>query len=567
MTESAIRRIADELWDFQMKEAPQWSTFVGDTRWNDRLEERGPAARERRKAAAKAFLERTSAVPAEGLGEEDGITRAVLLRVLAETVESFDHHGWEWDFNQLSGLHIELQDLLAFHPQDTVKGVEDLLARFEAVPAAFEQLRGDMEDGLRSGRVLPRVAWARCVAQLRAFLETPADQTSFARAAANLPASITGADRERLSRSLRAAVDARVIPAYRGLHEFLTGPYEGKAREEVGVSAIPGGREAYAFAVRQQTTTELSPDAIHAIGLEQLEANKAEILAVARKKGHAGDLRSFLDSLLAEKRFRLETREQLLDRYRAILARMDGELPKWFGILPKTPYRVDPMPAYKEKDAPAAYYYPPSDDGKRPGIFFANLHDPPSWPTFNMETLSYHEAVPGHNCQIAVAMEQRGLPSLRRHGHFIAYVEGWAHYTERLADEMGMYSSDEDRVGMMADQAWRAARLVVDTGMHHLGWPRQKAVEVLRSIKTSPEAETHNEVDRYIVWPGQALSYKVGHLEILRLREEARAARGAAFDIRGFHDEVLRHGALPISVLQEVVGRWAAGGGAAGKTG
>ena len=552
-----MRKIAEELWEFQMREAPQWATFVGDARFNDRLEERGPAARERRKAAAKGFLARVRAVPAEGLDEEDSITRSVLLRVLAENVESFDHHAWEWDFNQLSGAHVELQDLLSFHPLDTVKGAEDLLSRFEAVPAAFDQLRGDMEDGLRSGRVLPRVAWERCVAQLRAFLDTPPERTSFGRTAANLPAAIAGPDRVRLSKALHDAAVAKVIPAYRGLHDFLAGPYAGKAREAVGVSAIPGGREAYAFAVRQQTTTDLSPDAIHAIGLEQLEANKAEILAIARKKGHEGDLRSFLDSLLAEKRFRLGTREQLLERYRAILARMDVALPKWFGLLPQTPYRVDPMPAYKEKDAPAAYYYPPSDDGKRPGIFFANLHDPPSWPTFNMETLSYHEAVPGHHFQIAVAMERRGLPALRRHGHFTAYVEGWAHYTERLADEMGMYSSDEDRVGMISDQAWRAARLVVDTGMHHLGWSRDRAVEVLRGIKTSPDAETLNEVDRYIVWPGQALSYKVGHLEILRLREEARAARGEADDIRAFHDEVLRHGALPISVLQEVVRRWA----------
>ncbi|NUN53221.1 MAG: DUF885 domain-containing protein, partial [Planctomycetaceae bacterium] len=394
------------------------------------------------------------------------------------------------------------------------------------------------------------------------FLDAPPEATSFGRAAANLPGSLPGPARERLSKALLAAATAKVIPAYRDLHSFLSGEYAGKAREAVGVHAIPGGREAYAFLVRQQTTTDLSPDAIHAVGLEQLEANKAEILSIARAHGHSGDLRSYLDGLLAERRYRLSTREELMERYRAILARMDRELPKWFGLLPRTPYRVDPMPAYKEKDAPAAYYYPPSDDGKRPGIFFANLHDPPSWPTFNMETLSYHEAVPGHHFQIAVALERTGLPSLRRHGHFTAYVEGWAHYTERLADEMGMYSSDEDRVGMLSDQAWRAARLVVDTGLHHLGWPRERALALLRSFKTSPDAETENEIDRYIVWPGQALSYKVGHLAIHRLREEARAAMGPRFDIRAFHDEVLRHGALPISVLEEVVRRWAAGGAA-----
>jgi prolyl oligopeptidase len=349
-----------------------------------------------------------------------------------------------------------------------------------------------------------------------------------------------------------------VVPAYRDFASFLAQEYGGRARSEVGVHAIPGGREAYAFAIRVQTTTDLTADAIHRIGLEELEKNKKEMLEIGARGGHAGDLRSYLDGLMADPRFRLKTREALLERYRAILERMDAALPGAFGILPETPYRVEGMPAYKEKDAPAAYYYPPSEDGKRPGIFFANLHDPPSWPTYEMETLSYHEAVPGHHLQIAVALERRHLPAVRRHSLYTAYVEGWAHYAERLAEEMGMFTADEDRVGMLAGQAWRAARLVVDTGMHHLGWPRERAVAVLREIKTGPEQETQNEIDRYIVWPGQALAYKVGHRKILELREEARAALGDRFTLAGFHDEVLRHGALPLSVLEEVVRGWAA---------
>lgn len=559
MPDSPIRRLAEEAWDLQMRESPTWATFVGDPRFNDRLEERGPAARERRKAALGALRAKVEAVPAAGLDEQDAITRAVLLRHGSEGVEAFDHHGWEWDFNQLNGIHVELQDLLSFHPKETVKGVEDLLARYEAIPAAFEQLQGDLRDGLRSGRVLPRVAWERCVAQLRDFLALPEGATTFERTAGNLPDALPGADRERLGKALAAAARGRVIPAYRAFHAFLDGEYRGKAREAVGVGAIPGGREAYAFAVRTQTTTDLDPAAIHAIGHEELERNRSEMLEIARRNGHGGDLRSYLDALGREPRHRLKTREELLERYRAILRRMDDVLPTAFGILPKTPYRVDPMPSFKEKDAPAAYYYPPSDDGKRPGIFFANLHDPPSWPTYEMETLSYHEAVPGHHLQIAIAMERPGLPAIRRHSLYTAYVEGWAHYSERLAEEMGMFSSDEDRIGMLAGQAWRAARLIVDTGMHALGWPRERAVALLREIKTGPEADVLNEIDRYIVWPGQALSYKVGHRCIAELREEARAAQGASFDLRAFHDEVLRHGALPLSVLQEVVRRWSAG--------
>ena len=560
MADGPVRRLADEIWEFQMREAPSWATFVGDPRFNDRLEERGPAARERRKAAVQGFLARWKDLPEEGLDEEDAITRSVLRRHLDESLEYFQHHGWEWEFNQLNGVHMEIQDLLSFHPLDTEKGAQDLLARYEAVPRALEEARGDLVDGLASGRVMPRVACDRCVAQLKTFLATPVAETTFGRTALDLPKRLPGAAGERLSKALLAAAEAKVAPAYRALHDFLAGEYAGKAREAVGVHAIPGGREAYDFAVRTQTTTDLRPDEIHRIGLEELEKNRAEMLDIAKRQGHGGDLRAYLDVLGKDPRFRLKTREELLDRYRAILKRMEEALPKAFGILPKTAYRVDPMPAFKEKDAPAAYYYPPSDDGKRPGIFFANLHDPESWPTFEMETLSYHEAVPGHHLQIAIALERRHLPSLRRHSLYTAYVEGWAHYSERLADEMGMFTADEDRIGMLAGQAWRAARLVVDTGMHHLGWTREKAVDLLRTIKAGPDHDVQNEIDRYIVWPGQALAYKVGHRKIAELREAARKRQGKAFDLRGFHDEVLRHGALPLAVLEEVLGRWTGGG-------
>jgi uncharacterized protein (DUF885 family) len=552
---AAVKRLAEDTWDFQMKEAPSWATFLGDRRFEDRLEERGPEARDRRLAAMKDLLARLKRIPPRGLGEEDAITRSVLRRMLEEGAEAFEHRSWEWELNQLNGLHVDLQDLLAYHPRQDAKGGEALLARYERVPASFLQLKGDLRDGIRSGRVVPRVAYDRCVGQFKAFLAAPAEKTTFGQAA-DLPKSVPAAARKRLSAALLDATRRLVVPAYRDFAAFLDTEYAGKARGEVGVRAIPGGREAYAFAVRTQTTTDLSPEEIHRIGHEELDRNKGEMLEIARRHGHTGDLRSYLDGLMKDPRYRLKTREQILARYRAILKRMDAALPTTFNILPKTPYRVEPMPAYKEKDAPAAYYYPPSDGGNRPGVFYANLHDPPSWPTYEMETLSYHEAVPGHHLQVAVAMEQRSLPFVRRHSFYTAYIEGWAHYTERLAGEMGMFSSDEDRVGMLAGQAWRAARLVVDTGMHFHGWPRERAVAVLREIKTGPESETQNEIDRYIVWPGQALAYKVGHRKIAGLRDGAMRELGGAFDLRGFHDEVLRHGALPLAVLDEVIARW-----------
>ncbi len=563
---SPVRALADEVWEFRMRESPWWATFLGDHRYDHLLEERGPAARERRGDASRSFLARLEAAPAAADGPEDAITRAILRRSLAEDIESLDHLSWEWDLNPLNGVHVELQDVVAFHPKEDEKGLRDLLARYEAVPAAMDQWMADLRDGLAHGRTAPRVAFDRVTAQLETFLRTPPADTPFGRPLSGIPATLPSPAREALAADLMGAVERSVFPAYARLRDFLRREYAGHARETVGVHAVPGGREAYAFRVRVETTTDLSPDAIHAIGLEELERNRAEILEVARRRGHGGDLRTYLDALSSDGRYRLATREALLERYGAILARMEAALPRAFGLLPAGRCRIEPLPAYKEKDAPAAYYYPPSQDGSRPGTFFANLHDPPSWPTFEMETLTYHEAVPGHHLQIAIAQERPDLPALRRHALPTAYVEGWAHYSERLADEMGMFSTDEDRVGMLLGQAWRAARLVVDTGMHHLGWTRDRAVELLRSIKVGPDADVQNEIDRYIVWPGQALAYKIGHRTIHGLREEARAALGDAFDLRAFHDEVLRHGALPLSVLGDVVRSWAArGGGAAAR--
>jgi uncharacterized protein (DUF885 family) len=280
------------------------------------------------------------------------------------------------------------------------------------------------------------------------------------------------------------------------------------------------------------------------------------MLEVARSLGHKGDLKSFLQSLRDDRRFRLATREEILARYRTICARMDARLPELFGRLPKTGYEVKAIEAYREKDAPAAFYQPAPEDRSRGGIYYANTNDPTSWPTFEFEPLCFHEAVPGHHLQIALAQETPGLPHLRRHGGFTAYLEGWAHYTERLADEIGMYSTPYDRIGMLSAQAWRAARLVVDTGLHALGWTRAQAVEVLSSIRAGAQSDVENEVDRYIVWPGQALAYKIGSRTILELRARTKARLGARFTLKGFHDEILRHGALPLALLEETVARW-----------
>jgi uncharacterized protein (DUF885 family) len=549
-----LATIAAETWDFRLRESPGYCTMLGLERGLDELDERGPAARQRREAACESLARRVEAVPPDALEGEDRLTRAILVRWLSETLEALQHRAWEWSLDPLMGAHLEAQALVGKHPLRTPEHARALASRFAAVPALLEQHAGDLRDGLASGRVAPQVAHARVLAQVRGFLATPVERTSFGRAAARVPAGLPGGD--ALRRDLFDRIERLIRPAYAAFLAFLEGEYAGRARAAVGVASIPGGEAAYAFAVRRHTTTTLSPERIHRLGAEELERNEAEMRAVARDAGWTGELRDLVDSMGRDPRFRLGTRDEVLDRYRSIARRAEARLAEAFGRLPRRGYEVRAIEDWREKDAPAAYYEPPSTSGDRAGVFYANTHAPESWPTYDMEALTFHEAVPGHHLQIALASETEGLPEIRRHAGFTAYVEGWAHYAERLADEMGLYSSPWDRLGMLAAQAWRAVRLVVDTGMHALGWSRDEALKAMRRVRSGPESDLANEVDRYVVWPGQALAYKVGQRTILDLRERARRRLGARFGLAAFHDEVLRHGALPLSLLEDVVRLW-----------
>jgi uncharacterized protein (DUF885 family) len=553
---AALEALAEEYWQFGLEESPITATFMGDRRGNGRLDERGPAARARRHARMLGFAARLEALPPVPPDGEPALTRQVLERNLADAVEEQRHHAWEHDVDQIFGLHLVVANVLSLQRLETPKDVDDVVQRLQAVPEVFLQWEGDLRDGLTSGRVPPLVAVDRVIGQLAALASAPAATSAYAEPATRLPAAWKAAEREQAAQRIRTTMEQAARPALTRMHAFFREHLRPRARTVPGLSTLPAGKDAYAFRVRQHTTTDLTPERIHAIGQEELDGNRREMLEVARSLGHKGDLRSFLDGMHADRRFRLATREQILERYRAICARMDARLPQLFGRLPKTPYEVRAIESYREKDSTAAFYQPPPEDGTRGGIYYANTHDPASWPTYEFEPLCFHEAVPGHHLQIALAQETPGLPSIRRHGGFNAYLEGWAHYTERLADEVGMYSTPYDRVGMLSAQAWRAARLVVDTGLHALGWSRAQAVEVLSSIRAGAQSDVENEVDRYTIWPGQALAYKIGSRTITALREKTRARLGARFSLAGFHDEVLRHGALPLSVLETIVGRW-----------
>ncbi|MBI3270127.1 MAG: DUF885 domain-containing protein [Planctomycetes bacterium] len=550
----ALARLAEEYWEEQMSSSPTWATYIGDHRYNDRLEEIGPAARARYTKVLDAFQARLAPIAAAQLGEADRILADLLARKFAMGIEEPRHKFYQWGIDQMYGPQVRLFELVNYHPMKTEKDLADYAARLEAFPRYFRQYVGDLREGLGEGRTATRVVCRRVLEQLDAQLAMPPEQCALHEAVDRIPAGWS--TRATIAARVEAAIRGPVYDALRSFRDFVKDEELPKAREEDGLWSLPGGDEAYRFRIRDHTTLDRSAEELHKIGLEELEAIQAEMLAIARRRGHTGDLNSFFEGLRKDPKNFSATREELLDGFRAILAKATAKLPRYFLKLPSIPCEVKAMEAYREKDSVAAFYYGPPDDGSRPGIFYANTYDLPARPRYNMTALTVHEAVPGHHLQIALALEQRSLPKVRRHEGFTAYVEGWALYSERLADEMGLYEDELSRVGMLTYQAWRATRLVVDTGLHAFKWPRQRAIDFMKSNLALGDTEVVNEVDRYIIWPGQALAYKVGQREILALRAEAQAKLGPRFDLREFHDVVLRNGAVPLPTLRGLVARW-----------
>lgn len=555
-THKEFEKLGKDYWEFVMKTNPTWATFLGDDRYDDQLEEFGPKIRAYKVKECQRFLNRLQKIDLTNLNTTEKVSYSILKRQMDEFLESQKFKDWEWNLDQLFGLHIQLMDLLEIHPLKTKKNYEDLLSRYKKFPKAFDQYVADLKDGLKSGRVAPYVAYDRIIDQLKQFTSKSPMETIFSRPLKNFPKSISKKDQKLLEKKFEKVITKDVFSAYQNFFEFLKKEYKGKARKEVGLSAFPDGKENYRFRVKHNTTTDKTPEELHQLGLDELEKNRQEILEIAKKMGHTGDLKSFLEKIKADRANYFTTSKELMEKHTVTLEKMKKLLPKYFGTLPKIPFEIKEMDKLKAASAPAAYYYPPTEDGSRPGIFWMNTLKPEDWANYSMETLAFHEAIPGHHLQIALATEQKNLPKFRRHSGFTAYIEGWAHYTERLADEMNAYSSDLQRVGMLMDQAWRAIRLVVDTGIHYLGWSREKALNFMRDTRTANEMEMNNEIDRYIVWPGQALAYKVGQRSIYDLREWAKKELKSQFDIREFHDVVLLNGAVPLTTLKEMIEAW-----------
>ena len=556
-TTRRLHALFAEEWDHDMRESPVWASELGDMRFADRWDDVSLAAQARRDAHDKAVLAKLADIPRSGLSREDALSYDLFKHRYEEAVEAQPFRLYLLPINQRGGIQTadEVGDALPF---TTRKHFADYNARLASFPRYMDQTIELLEEGVRTGITHPKVVMQRVVAQIdKQIVSDPTKSPFFEpyqKAAASTAASeVSPGEREQLASEAKRLIASSVVPAFQKLRAFWTTTYLPACKDEVGAWQLPDGKARYAHLVRSYTTTKLTPDEVHAIGLREVARIRGEMEAVKAKIGFKGTLKELFEQLRSDPGFYFESGAALLAAYRDLAKRIDPLLVNVFRKLPRTPYGVSAIPDSIAPDTTTAYYRPPAADGSRAGTYFVNLYEPKSRPKWEMVALTLHEAVPGHHLQIALAMEQENLPQFRRHADYTAFVEGWALYAESLGEEMGVYDDPYAKFGQLTYEMWRAVRLVVDTGIHHLKWDRQRAIEFFMENAAKSELDVVNEVDRYIAWPGQALAYKIGELKIKELRKKRSAELGARFDLKAFHEAVLRSGPLPLDVLEREV--------------
>ena len=550
---SPVDALSDRFWEGILELNPTTATVYGDERYADRLEDPSPAGRAKARRLMEATKVEAEAIPTTGLSIEDRITRDMLIVIADLSVEE-DEQGTHRlrVVDQIGGPQTLLPQICQFQSADTPERLEKFLARLRAYPAFMAANADILRESLATGLTAPRIVAERTVQQLKRLLAIPISE-------AIVPAMAKVASEEDRER-VRDVVRDEVYPADAAFLEVLRGKYLAATREEPGLWSAPNGDALYRTQIRAWTTLDLEPEDVHRIGLEELEVTEAGRREIAEGAGFGADTKAYRASLAADPTNQPGSKEELLARAREDIDRAMAVAPRYFGTLPKAGIEVRAVEEFKEKDAPFAYYFPPSTDGTRPGIYYANGYDLPSRKYTKLASTTYHEAVPGHHFQIALEMENPRLNTFRRLGARIvggAYVEGWGLYSEKLADEMGLFRNEAERFGMLDAVAWRAARLVVDTGLHALRWTREQSVDFLLEAGLS-ETDAVIETDRYIAWPGQALTYMIGCREIEKLRREIAIRDGSGFDLRAFHDALLGHGSLPLATLRRELPTWVA---------
>jgi len=552
----ALEAFLEAEWQRTLEENPTWASSLGDRRYDDRWPDLSLEGIEASHAADVAALEALRAIDAEALSGQARLSHEMYSKQLESSIDNHRFRRYLIPMNQRGGPQsaYELAERLPFATQ---ADYENWIRRMEAFGAYVDQTIALMSEGVNTGIVHPRIITARIADQVSTQAAVTAEDSPWLDPFARMPSAIDAPAAADLATRGRAAYASVVQPAYVRLDGFFRDIYLPAARDTVGVWDQPDGLEYYATRARDFTTTELTPEEIHEIGLAEVARIRAEMETIRTQVGFEGDLIAFFEHLRTDPRFYYETPEELFEAYLAASKRVDPELVKLFGRLPRMPYGVRPIPESIAPDTTTAYYSRPAADGSRAGYYYVNLYRPEVRPKYEIEALTIHEAVPGHHLQIALAQEIEGLPAFRRYGGVTAFVEGWALYSESLGPELGMYTDPYSKFGQLTYEMWRAVRLVVDTGLHAMKWDRQRAIDYFKANAAKTEADIVNEIDRYIAWPGQALAYKIGELKIKELR--ARATRvGEDFDIKAFHDLVLSNGAIPLDSLERLVDAWIA---------
>ncbi len=552
-THDQLHQLFDESWEFGLAEDPLFATHAGDNRYNDRLPSESLADQQRRLAAEKAFLARLEKIPRDQLERADQVHYDIFARQKRDAIAEAGFKSYLMPITNRSGFHVSFPELPLHMPLDTVQDYDNYLTRLRAFDRYTDENIELMREGIKQGYVLPSVVLADFDKVIQPHVVDDPQQSLLYKPLARFPDGIGDADQKRLQAEGQQAIAEHVVPGFRKLLTFMTDEYLPAAREQIGASALPDGREFYRHRVRHFTTLDIDPQAVHDTGLAEVRRIKAEMRDVLKRVDFQGDLPAFVEFLRNDPRFYADTPEQLLKETSLVLKRMDGELPKLFGKLPRTPYGIREIPEFIAPRTTTAYYQPPAGDGTRAGFYYVNTYNLKSRPLFEIEALSLHEAVPGHHLQIALQQELENQPPFRRFAHATAFVEGWGLYAERLGLEVGFYQDPYRDFGRLSYEMWRACRLVVDTGMHYLGWTRQQAIQFMADNTALSMHNITAEVDRYIAWPGQATAYKMGELKIRALRKQAEDQLGDRFDVRKFHDAVLAGGAVPLDVLEDNV--------------
>jgi uncharacterized protein (DUF885 family) len=552
-----LRDALQSEWEYTLRTYPEFATYVGDTRYNDRLGDYSPDAVAKQVEHAKQQLKVFEAIDTTGFPDNEALNQQLMVRDLKQSIDGAKFHDWEMPVEQFGGIHLGLASMPTQMPFTNAKDYENYLARLHQIPRVLDQVTANMKLGLHDHLMPPKFLLEKVTVQAQEIADASGDKSPFAQPVLKFPAEVSSSDQQRLRDAVVKAIQTEVNPAYAKFAAFVKTDYAPNGRTEMGVWSLPDGDARYQFAVKHMTTTSLTPEQIHQMGLKQVADIDAQMLVIAKQQGFA-DLKSFNDHIRQDPKLHGTSGQQILDLYQHYTDQMYTKLPQLFGRLPKNKLNVVPMESYRAPSSVPADYSPGSGNGSRPGRINVNEYDPEHRLLLNAEAIAYHEGVPGHHLQFSIAQELTDIPPFRKFGGYNAYSEGWAFYSERLGKDVGFYQDPYSEYGRLENEMWRSIRLVVDTGVHYKHWTREQMVDFFREHTAMDEPNIQTEVDRYIAWPGQALAYKLGQMEILALRDQAKQTLGAKYDIRSFHDEVLDAGPLPLDVLHTRVTKWIA---------